>query len=140
VTDYLHSPDGRQPTSFLVPSAFELIGGPSTGLDSSVYVGVPLLILAVVVTIRMRRHPVVVAAAVTVACAMVLVLGGDLTLHGTATGIPLPWIIPQSLPVLNNVLPVRLMVAGYLALAMIVAVFLDRGRGRLVRRPSLRPR
>ena len=115
-----------RPTSFLVPSAFELISGPSTVLDSSVYIGVPLLILAVVVTFRMRRHPVVVAAAVTVACAMVLALGGDLTLHGTATGIALPWIIPQSLPVLDNVLPVRLMVAGYLALAMIVAVFLDR--------------
>ena len=114
-----------RPTSFLVPSAFELIGGSSTVLDSSVYIGVPLLLLAVAVTIRMRRHPVVVAAAVTVACAMVLALGGNLTLHGTATGIPLPWLIPQGLPVLDNVLPVRLMVAGYLALALIVAVFLD---------------
>jgi hypothetical protein len=114
-----------RPTSFLVPSAFELISGPSTVLDSSVYIGVPLLILAVVVTIRMRRHPVVVAAAVTVACAVVLALGGNLTLHGAATGIPLPWIIPQNLPVLDNVLPVRLMVAGYLALAVIMAAFLD---------------
>ena len=115
-----------RPTSFLVPSAFELIGGSSTVLDSSVYIGVPLLLLAVAVTIRMRRHPVVVAAAVTVACAMVLALGGNLTLHGSATGIPLPWLLPQSLPLLDNVLPVRLMVAGYLALALIVAVFLDR--------------
>ena len=115
-----------RPTSFLVPSAFELIGGSSTVLNSSVYIGVPLLLLAVAVTIRMRRHPVVVAAAVTVACAMVLALGGNLTLHGSATGIPLPWLLPQSLPLLDNVLPVRLMVAGYLALALIVAVFLDR--------------
>ena len=115
-----------RPTSFVVPSSFELIGGPSTVFDSSVYVGVPLLILAVVVTVRMRRHPIVVAAAVTVACAMVLALGGHLTLHGAATRIPLPWIIPQHLPVLDNVLPVRLMVAAYLALAVIIAVFLDR--------------
>jgi hypothetical protein len=114
-----------RPTSFLLPSSFELIGGPSTVLDSSVYIGIPLLILAVVVTIRMRPHPVVVAAAVTVACAMVLALGGHLTVHGAATGIPLPWIIPEHLPVLDNVLPVRLMVAGYLALAVIMAVFLD---------------
>ena len=78
-----------------------------------------------VVTIRMRRHPVVVAAAVTVACAMVLALGGHLTLHGAATRIPLPWLIPEHLPVLDNVLPVRLMVAGYLALAVIMAAFLD---------------
>jgi len=114
-----------RPTSFLLPSSFELISGPSTVFDSSVYIGVPLLILAVVVTIRMCRHPVVVAAAVTVACAMVLALGGHLTLHGAATRIPLPWLIPEHLPVLDNVLPVRLMVAGYLALAVIMAAFLD---------------
>jgi hypothetical protein len=114
-----------RPTSFVLPSGFELIGGPSTVFDSSVYIGIPLLILAVVVTFRMRRQPVVVAAAVTVACAMVLALGGHLTLHGAATRIPLPWIIPEHLPVLDNVLPVRLMVAAYLALAVMVAAFLD---------------
>jgi hypothetical protein len=114
-----------RPTSFLLPSSFELIGGTSPVFDSSVYVGVPLLILAVVVAFRMRRRPVVVTAAVTVACAMVLALGGHLTLHDAATRIPLPWIIPEHLPVLDNVLPVRLMVAGYLALAVIMAVFLD---------------
>ena len=74
----------------------------------------------------MRRHVAVVASAVTVVCVMVLALGGHLTIHGPPTRIPLPWIIPQHLPVLQNILPVRLMVAGYLALAVIVGVFLDR--------------
>jgi dolichyl-phosphate beta-glucosyltransferase len=74
----------------------------------------------------MRRHAAVVASAVTVVCAMVLALGGHLTIHGPPTRIPLPWIIPEHLPVLDNILPVRLMVAGYLALAVIVTVFLDR--------------
>ncbi|MGP8159657.1 MAG: hypothetical protein ACLQGJ_00315 [Candidatus Dormibacteria bacterium] len=115
-----------RPTSFVVPSSFELFSGPSTVLDSSVYIGIPLLILAVAVTVWMRRSAAVMAAAVTLACAIVLALGGHLTIHGAATSIPLPWIIPQHLPVLDNVLPVRLMVAGYLALAVIVAVFLDR--------------
>ncbi|MGD0371271.1 MAG: hypothetical protein ABSC16_06145 [Candidatus Dormibacteria bacterium] len=36
-----------RPTSFLIPSRFELISGSSTVFDSSVYIGVPLLILAV---------------------------------------------------------------------------------------------
>ncbi len=115
-----------RPTSFLIPSHFELIGGSSTVFDSSVYIGVPLLILAVAVAVRMRRHAAVLASAVTVVCAVVLALGGHLTVHGPPTRIPLPWIIPQHLPVLDNILPVRLMVAGYLALAVIVAVFLDR--------------
>jgi hypothetical protein len=115
-----------RPTSFLIPSRFELISGSSTVFDSSVYIGVPLLILAVAVAIRLRRHAAVVASAVTVVCAMVLALGGHLTIHGPPTRIPLPWIIPEHLPVLDNILPVRLMVAGYLALAVIVGVFLDR--------------
>ena len=115
-----------RPTSFLIPSAYELISGPSAVLDTSVYIGVPLLVLAVAVVIRMRRSAAVVAAAVTLACAMVLALGGHLTIHGGPTGIPLPWLLAEHLPVIDNVLPVRLMVAGYLALAVIVAVFLDR--------------
>ena len=46
-----------------------------------------------------------VAAAVTVACAMVLALGGRLTIHGSATRIPLPWLIPAHLPGLESLLP-----------------------------------
>ena len=115
-----------RPTSFVIPSSFELFSGPSTVLDSSVYIGFPLLILAVAVVVWMRRRAAVVAAAVTLVCAMVLALGGRLDIHGQATRIPLPWLIPAHLPVLQNVLPVRLMVAGFLALGVIVALFLDR--------------
>jgi dolichyl-phosphate beta-glucosyltransferase len=115
-----------RPESFLIPTKLTLISGPASVFDSSVYIGLPLLVLAIAVTVRMRRHPAVLAAAVTLACAMVLALGGRLTIHGAATRIPLPWLIPAHLPVIGSLLPVRLMVAGYLALAVIVAVFLDR--------------
>ena len=126
-----------RPESFLIPTKLQLISGPASVFDSSVYIGVPLLVLAMVVAVRMRRRAVVVASAVTVVCGMVLALGGRLTIHGPATRIPLPWLIPAHLPVLESLLPVRLMVAGYLALAVIVAVFLDRvletsGRRRIV--------
>jgi hypothetical protein len=57
---------------------------------------------------------------------MVLSLGGHLTIHEAATRIPLPWLIAQHLPVLADLLPTRLMVVGYLALGVIVAVFVDR--------------
>jgi hypothetical protein len=115
-----------RPTSFLIPSSFELLRGPSTVFDSSVYIGIPLFILAVAVTVRMRRRAAVVASAVTLGCAMVLALGGHLIIHGPPTRIPLPWLVPARLPVLEDLLPVRLMIAGYLALAVMVAVFLDR--------------
>ena len=115
-----------QPGWFVIPSQWELIGGPAGVLDSSVYVGIPMLILATAVAVGMRRIAAAVAGAVTVVCAMVLALGGRLVLSGGSTRIPLPWYIPEHLPVLGNVLPVRLMIAAYLALGVIVAVFVDR--------------
>jgi hypothetical protein len=115
-----------RPASFVIPSALQLIGGPTTIYDSSVYIGIPLLVLAIAITVRMRRRPAVVAAAVTVVCTMVLALGAHLWIQGAATDIRLPWLIATKLPLLNNVLPVRLMVVVYLALAVIVAIFLDR--------------
>ena len=115
-----------RPESYIIPTHLQLLGGPSVVLDSSVYIGLPLLVLAAAVTVRMRRNPVVVAAAVTVVCAMVLALGGRLITDGSYTGFPLPWLIADHLPVIKSLLPVRLMLAGYLALAIIVAVFLDR--------------
>jgi hypothetical protein len=114
------------PAAFVIPSKLQLIGGPSAISDSSVYIGVPMLLLLIGVTVWMRRRPAVVAAAVTVACTMVLALGDFLTVGATSTDIRLPWRIATKLPVLNNVLPVRLMVVAYLALAVIVAIFLDR--------------
>jgi hypothetical protein len=115
-----------RPTSFLIPSSFELLKGPSTVFDSSVYIGIPLFILAVAVTVRMHRRAAVVASAATLGWAMVLALGEHLTIPGPPTRIPLPWIIPAHLPVLETILPVRLMIGGYLALALILAIFLDR--------------
>jgi len=115
-----------RPQAFVIPSKLQFLGGPSAISDSSVYIGIPLLVLLIAVTVWMRRRPAVVAAAVTVACTMVLALGDFLTIGATSTDIRLPWRIATKLPVLSNVLPVRLMVVAYLALAVIVAIFLDR--------------
>jgi hypothetical protein len=115
-----------RPASFVIPGGLQLIGGPTTTYDSSVYIGIPLLVLLIAVTVWMRRRPAVVAAAVTVACTMILALGAHLWIQGAPTKIRLPWLIATKLPMLSNVLPVRLMVVAYLALAMIVAIFLDR--------------
>ena len=115
-----------RPQAFVIPSKLQLLGGPSAIADSSVYIGIPLLLLLIAVTVWMRRRPAVVAAAVTVACTMVLALGDFLAIGSTATDIRLPWRIAIKLPLLNNVLPVRLMVVAYLALGVIVAIFVDR--------------
>ncbi|MGO8685714.1 MAG: hypothetical protein ACLQT7_00820 [Candidatus Dormibacteria bacterium] len=113
-----------QPVDYVVPSKWELIAGPAAVLDSSTYVGIPMLILAVAVTVWMRRSAAVVASAVTVACTLVLALGGHIVLAGHR--LPLPWYVAEHLPILDNVLPVRLMLAAYLALGLMLALFVDR--------------
>jgi hypothetical protein len=113
------------PTAFVVPSRYQLIGGHALVFDSSVYIGVPLLLLAALVVVWLWRRTAVVPAAVAVAAAMVCALGGHLVVHGVASGLPLPWDAVNQIPVLDNILPVRLMVIGYLGLAVLLAVFLD---------------
>jgi hypothetical protein len=120
------------PASFVEPSRLQLISGPALVLDSSVYVGVPLLLLTVVIVAWLRRRTAVVVSAVTLVAAMVFSLGGRLYIHGVASGVLLPWDVANHLPVVDNILPVRLMAFGYLALAVLIAVFLHamRRRGR----------
>jgi hypothetical protein len=118
------------PSSFVVPSSFELVGGHGVVLDSSVYIGVPLLLLAVLIVAWLHRRTAVVVSAVALVSAIVFSLGGHLVLHGVASRIPLPWAVIDHLPVLDNILPVRLMLFGYLALAVLLAVFLDAARHR----------
>ena len=70
-----------RPQAFVIPSKLQLLGGPSAIANSSVYIGIPLLLLLIAVTVWMRRRPAVVAAAVTVACTMVLALGDFLAIR-----------------------------------------------------------
>ena len=122
---------------FVVPSNVQLLGpGPRSVLgDSGVYVGIPLLLLAVAAVVWLRRRTVVVVAAVTLASAMVLSLGGFLNVwDGHSTPVPLPWLPIDVLPFFNDILPIRVMLFGYLALGILVAFFLD----RVLRHPRTR--
>ena len=95
--------------------------------DSSVYIGIPLLALTVVAVAWLRRRTIVVVAAVTLTCAIVFSLGGFLHVtDGHSTTVWLPWRIVDGIPFFNNILPIRVMLFGYLALAFLIALFLDR--------------
>jgi hypothetical protein len=122
---------------FVIPSSVQLLGvGPRSLLgDSGVYIGIPLLALTVAAVVWLRRRTVVVVAAVTLCSAMVLSLGGFLNVwDGHSTRVPLPWLPIDVLPFFNDILPIRVMLFGYLALAIVVAVFLD----WVLRRPRTR--
>ena len=95
--------------------------------DSSVYIGIPLLALTVVAVAWLRRRTIVVVAAVTLTCAVAFSLGGFLHVtDGHSTTVWLPWRSVDGIPFFNNILPIRVMLFGYLALALLIALFLDR--------------
>jgi hypothetical protein len=59
----------------------------------------------------------------------VLSLGPRLHVAGhTLEAVRLPWVLPQRLPVVENILPARLALFLFLLLGLLLAVFVDRAR------------
>jgi hypothetical protein len=93
------------------------------------YVGIPLLLLALFVVVRWRRERLVQLAAALGVATTVLALGPRLTVAGhTYPSVRLPWVIPQRVPFLENILPARMILFTFLVLALLVALFVDRIR------------
>ncbi len=105
------------------------IGTPSfTGNASewTGYLGIPLIVLLIGVTVRFwRRRPLVPVAAILIVVLIVLSFGPHLHVAGRTTSIPLPWAVAERLPLLENLLPGRISVAIGLLAALLLAVFLD---------------
>src|SRR4029077_9242098 len=77
--------------------------------EATGYLGVPLIAALVFTVVRHRNRPEVRVLAVVGAVALLLSLGDRLHLDGTVTPVPLPWAWLQRLPLLEQVLPSRLM-------------------------------
>jgi hypothetical protein len=90
------------------------------------YLGIPLIVLLIGVTVRFwRRRPLVPVAAILIVVLVVLSFGPHLHVAGRTTAIPLPWAVAERLPLLENLLPGRISVAIGLLAALLLAVFLD---------------
>jgi Dolichyl-phosphate-mannose-protein mannosyltransferase len=97
------------------------------------YVGVPLLLLALFVVVRWRRARLVQLAGALAVLTTLLAFGPRLTVGGhTLSSVRMPWVIPQRVPIVENILPARLMLFVFLLLALLVAIFVDRIRVRPV--------
>lgn len=98
------------------------------------YLGAGLLVLMVVAAVRWRRRAIVLVPSLVGAVFLVLSMGSRLHLDGSITFVPLPFAWFDSLPVVGNVIPRRLVLVTWLAAAIIVAVWVDalleRGRPR----------
>jgi hypothetical protein len=135
--------------SFVIPRPYSLPGigwltnaalgahSPST----AGYIGVPLLILAVLLAVVGWRNRLVRL----LTCVLVLIILASLGPVVYLQGRPearLPWAFLYDLPVVRNAWMSRLMIFGFLALAVATALWLSRSRSRSPWRgwlfPSLR--
>ncbi|MDB5066077.1 MAG: hypothetical protein JWM18_2511 [Chloroflexi bacterium] len=123
--------------AFVVPALSERLApfGRYVIADSEAYVGVPLLCLLAVTVVALRRHRVVVFAALLGLGAAILAMGPRLHVDGRRTGLPLPWRLVDHLPLLETIVTLRLMLYAYLMIGLILAVALGR---LLAQRPGLR--
>lgn len=110
------------------PQAAQSLSNQFTGNASewNGYLGVPLLLIAVFTIVRSWRVPVVRVAGLTAGIITLFSLGPHLHVAGHNTHLPLPWWIAARIPGIRDVLPARLMVYVYLALAVVLAFALGR--------------
>jgi hypothetical protein len=133
-TGALHGTDiyVTDPANFVVPTVAQLIAPQvATSVSShfsgnasewDAYLGLPLMLLLIVATVRFWRAPPVRTAGIVAVILAVLSLGPHLNVQGHALlAVPLPWWIPAHLPVLDDILPNRLMLYVDLAAAVVVA-------------------
>ncbi|WP_305093416.1 glycosyl transferase [Prescottella sp. R16] len=128
-----HGPVGNDANAFTRFPTQSLGGDPgsATGLsmnatEENAFFGWPLILLATMTAVWLRRIPVARAAAVTAAVMAVLSMGVELSVAHTATGITLPWAWFAKLPLLESVLESRFAMGAVPAIAILLAVGTDR--------------
>lgn len=110
-------------TMALSTSASAAVTGAFTGniTENDAYVGLPLIVLFTTAAVLRRRQPAVRWAALLTVVIAVLSLGPRLHIGGHVTPLPLPWALVGSLPLMENVLPARLMLFAYIGIGIVVA-------------------
>jgi hypothetical protein len=108
--------------SFLAPTADALIG---TLAEQTGYLGIPLLLTLAATAVIRRNDHLVRWLLLTAAVTTVLALGPILHVEGHAVALPLPMHVFRSTPVLEDLIPVRLMVFVYLAAALVVGLLAE---------------
>jgi hypothetical protein len=92
------------------------------------YLGAPLLALLSWAVWRLRRRAL--PASLLLTASVIFSLGPHLRVGGHDTGVWLPWIIPNHLPLLENAVPDRFNLYIWLAVAGLVVLLIDDLRKR----------
>ena len=121
---------GNDLAAFVLPSSLQAlhpVAAAAGGFlsEQNAYLGVPLLVLLAWAWWRHRERPPVYWAAATALLLMILSLGPHLYWQGRRLPVVLPWRLLSGVPVLDDVLPNRLMLFVYLLAGTVLAVALD---------------
>jgi hypothetical protein len=125
---------GADLVSFLIPTAINELGRPAllgsvsstylaTLAETTSYVALPLIAIAVMFANARFREPVgrILIEVLVILC--VLALGSRVVIAGHPT-IAAPWMLLLDFPLLNKIVPIRMMAYVFLALAIMVAIWL----------------
>jgi DivIVA domain-containing protein len=93
--------------------------------EENSFFGVPLWVATGATVLALRREATVRALAAVVVVSCWLSLGEEVTLHGSALGIPGPWVLLEHVPVVQNVLPTRFALVAVPALGALLALGAD---------------
>ena len=108
--------------------------GPAEGnwalnvVEQNAHLGWGMVLLAGVLAVWLRRSALVTAAVVTGVLFATLSLGREVTVAGTATGVPGPWALAGELPLLDHIPPSRLSMVCIPVLGLLVAAAVARLR------------
>jgi hypothetical protein len=130
--------------NLVVPSRVQLVAPPAAlhvshhfwanVYEQNAYLGLPLLALLVSIAVRWWAHLVVRWASLLATLTVVLSLGAHLMVGGHILPVTLPWHVVEHLPLLENILPARLMLYVYLLAGVLLAFYLDQRRQPRARR------
>ena len=126
-TDLLNAlvPGPEQRVSLGMRSLGARLDFQTNSTEAGGYIGAPLLVLAGFFLWRSRRSPRMQLAAVLLLAAVVLSFGPSLFVEGHQTNIPLPFLILDHLPLVDDILPSRLCYEAGACLAAVFAFGLD---------------
>jgi hypothetical protein len=94
--------------------------------ETNAFIGLPLVLFAVVIAAVLWRVLAVRIAAVVAAVFALLSLGDTIIVNGRETGVAGPWRVLSYLPLLDSVITIRLALVVVPAIGVIVAAGLDR--------------
>ena len=94
-------------------------------IENGSYIGIPLLLALVAASIVLRRKRIALFCTAMGVIALIMSLGSHLHVDGHRTGIPLPFIVIEHLPLLNSSVASRWITYFWLFAALLLALLLD---------------